>query len=164
MDFFASNLAMILLAVVGIGLVVVEMFLPGIGLPGISGLLMLLAFIWLVFRAYGAVWGIIACLGVIALVTAAIVVSLRSAKNGRLSRSALFLRQPAESAPEVAKEKESLVGREGVTQTPLRPSGIVLIGGERKSVVTEGEFLDAGKTVRVIHVNGSRIVVEPVSE
>ena len=162
MDFFASNLAMILLAVVGIGLVVVEMFLPGIGLPGISGLLMLLAFIWLVFRAYGAVWGIAACLGVIALVTAAIVVSLRSANKGRLSRSALFLKQPAESAPEA--KKDSLVGREGVTQTPLRPSGIVLIGGERKSVVTEGEFLDAGKTVRIIHVNGSRIVVEPVSK
>ena len=66
--------------------------------------------------------------------------------------------------PEAKKEKDSLVGREGVTQTPLRPSGIVLIGGERKSVVTEGEFLDAGKTVRIIHVNGSRIVVEPVSK
>ena len=164
MDFFASNLAMILLAVVGIGLVVVEMFLPGIGLPGISGLLMLLAFIWLVFRAYGAVWGIAACLGVIALVTAAIVVSLRSAKNGRLSRSALFLKQTAENVPPAGQKTDPLVGREGVTQTPLRPSGIVLIGGERKSVVTEGEFLDAGKTVRIIHVNGSRIVVEPVSK
>ena len=113
MDFFASNVTMIILAIVGIGLIVVEMFLPGIGLPGVSGLIMLMAAIWLVWRAYGALWGI---------------------------------------------------GREGVTQTPLRPSGIIVIDGERKSVVTEGEFLDAGKTVRIIHVNGSRIVVEPVSK
>ena len=164
MDFFASNVAMILLAVVGIGLIVVEMFLPGIGLPGISGLIMLLVSIGLVWGAYGPVWGIVACLAVIALVTAAVVISLRSAKKGRLSRSALFLKQAPESTPPPIQEKASLVGREGVTQTPLRPSGIILIDGERKSVVTEGEFLDAGKTVRIIHVNGSRIVVEPVSE
>ena len=54
------------------------------------------------------------------------------------------------------------VRRNGTTfRISMRP---VLIGGERKSVVTEGEFLDAGKTVRIIHVNGSRIVVEPVSK
>ena len=164
MDFFASNVTMILLAVVGIGLIVLEMFLPGIGLPGISGLIMLLAAIGLVWRAYGAVWGIVACLAVIALVTAAIVISLKSAKNGRLSRSALFLKQTPENASQEEKKKASLVGREGVTQTPLRPSGIILLDGERKSVVTEGEFLDAGKPVRIIHVNGSRIVVEPVSK
>ena len=164
MDFFASNVTMIILAIVGIGLIVVEMFLPGIGLPGVSGLIMLMAAIWLVWRAYGALWGIVACLVVIALVTAAIVISLRSAKKGRLSRSALFLKQQPDTAPETEKEKASLVGREGVTQTPLRPSGIIVIDGERKSVVTEGEFLDAGKPVRIIHVNGSRIVVEPVSK
>lgn len=164
MDFFASNVTMILLAVVGIGLIVLEMFLPGIGLPGISGLIMLLAAIGLVWRAYGAVWGIVACLAVIALVTTAIVISLKSAKNGRLSRSALFLKQTPDSAQKEEKKKASLVGREGVTQTPLRPSGIILLDGERKSVVTEGEFLDAGKPVRIIHVNGSRIVVEPVSK
>ena len=153
MDFFASNVTMILLAVVGIGLIVLEMFLPGIGLPGISGLIMLLAAIGLVWRAYGAVWGIVACLAVIALVTTAIVISLKSAKK-----------QTPDSAQQEEKKKASLVGREGVTQTPLRPSGIILLDGERKSVVTEGEFLDAGKPVRIIHVNGSRIVVEPVSK
>ena len=41
---------------------------------------------------------------------------------------------------------------------------IILLDGERKSVVTEGDYLDAGKTVRITHVNGSRIVVEPVSK
>ena len=51
----------------------------------------------------------------------------------------------------------SVAGGDGQIIAPL-------IGGERKSVVTEGEFLDAGKTVRIIHVNGSRIVVEPVSK
>lgn len=54
------------------------------------------------------------------------------------------------------------VGREGMAQTPLRPSGIVEIGDERLDVITRGDLIDKGTRVRVAEVHGSRIIVEPV--
>ena len=43
MDFIMQNLPIIICAVIGIVLLVVEFFMPGFGLPGIAGLLLLAA-------------------------------------------------------------------------------------------------------------------------
>ena len=53
----------------------------------------------------------------------------------------------------------ALVGRVGQAASPLRPGGVVEIDGERLDVVTEGEFLESGTMVRVLYVQGNRIVV-----
>jgi membrane-bound serine protease (ClpP class) len=53
----------------------------------------------------------------------------------------------------------SLVGRQGVAQTSLRPSGKVVLGEELIDVVSAGEFLKAGTPVEVISVHGMRVVV-----
>ena len=56
-----------------------------------------------------------------------------------------------------------LVGVEGVTVTPLRPAGTMLVGEDRIDVVADGEFLAKGATVRVVEVEGTRVVVEAVT-
>ena len=53
----------------------------------------------------------------------------------------------------------AMVGRTGVTATPLRPAGVIEIDGQRLDVVTEGEFVAAGTAVRVLYVQGNRVVV-----
>lgn len=53
----------------------------------------------------------------------------------------------------------ALVGRTGTAATVLRPAGTAEIGGERVDVVTEGEFVEAGAALRVLYVDGSRVVV-----
>ncbi|MBD8003613.1 NfeD family protein [Bacillus norwichensis] len=55
-----------------------------------------------------------------------------------------------------------LIGREGVTVTPLRPSGTVKIDDERLDVVAEGSFIENDTAVKVVKVEGSRIVVRPI--
>lgn len=50
-------------------------------------------------------------------------------------------------------------GRTGVAATPLHPAGIATIEGTRYSVVTNGEYIDAGTTVIVTQHFGTRIVV-----
>jgi len=57
-----------------------------------------------------------------------------------------------------------LVGQQGRALTPLRPGGTVLIGNERIDAITEGKFVEANTLVKVIHVEGSRVVVEPIGE
>ncbi|MGB4213854.1 MAG: NfeD family protein [Dethiobacteria bacterium] len=44
--------------------------------------------------------------------------------------------------------------------TPLRPAGSARIGERRIDVVSEGEFIAAGVPVKVVLVEGSRVVVQ----
>lgn len=57
---------------------------------------------------------------------------------------------------------EDLVGLEGMTMSPLRPSGIARLNDRRYDVVTRGEMLDRGVRVKVIEVSGNRVVVKEV--
>ncbi len=63
--------------------------------------------------------------------------------------------------PEMMKDKErsALVGKIGVTDTELRPSGTVLIDNEIYDAKTDGEFIEAGRGVRVTRVRGKKIFV-----
>jgi membrane-bound ClpP family serine protease len=53
----------------------------------------------------------------------------------------------------------ALVGRTGTAATVLRPTGTMAIEGERVDVVTEGEYLEEGAAIRVLYVQGNRVVV-----
>lgn len=58
------------------------------------------------------------------------------------------------------KPQEGFVGRDGTAVSALKPSGIVLVEGTRLNVVTEGEYVEAGEKVRVVKVDGFRVVVQ----
>ncbi|AGL00843.1 NfeD family protein [Desulfoscipio gibsoniae] len=57
------------------------------------------------------------------------------------------------------KELVDYAGQVGITLTPLRPSGAAEVGGERLDVVSEGGFIPAGAKIKVVRVEGIRIVV-----
>ena len=57
-------------------------------------------------------------------------------------------------------EYGSLLGKEGVALTLLRPAGTAIIEGDKVSVVTEGDFIEKDSRIRVLKVEGYRIVVE----
>ncbi len=54
---------------------------------------------------------------------------------------------------------ESLVGKQGQAATDLRPSGWVNISDQRIFVVTEGEFVTKDAPVKILAVEGNRVVV-----
>jgi len=54
----------------------------------------------------------------------------------------------------------SLLGKEAKVLTALRPAGTILLDGKRLDAVSNGTIIDAGEQVRVIEVQGNRIVVE----
>ena len=54
------------------------------------------------------------------------------------------------------------VGEEGTTVSPLRPSGKIQVDDYTVDVVTEGDFVEGGQTVRVIGKQGAKVVVRPV--
>ena len=57
------------------------------------------------------------------------------------------------------KDHSALLGKIGITDTELRPSGTVLIDNEIYDAKTDGEFLEAGRGVRVMRVKGKKIFV-----
>ena len=57
-----------------------------------------------------------------------------------------------------------LIAREGLVLTLLRPAGTVEIDGQLFDVVSEGKFVKPGAKVRVISVNGNRIVVRAMED
>jgi membrane-bound serine protease (ClpP class) len=60
-------------------------------------------------------------------------------------------------------ESGELIEREGLTHTKLRPSGIAIIDDRRVDVVSESALMiEAGVRIRVVKVEGNRVVVRPV--
>ncbi len=77
----------------------------------------------------------------------------------------LFLRDAAggdaDGTPEAA-EYRSLVGKTGVAETTLRPSGAVRIDGKRVMASAESELIQKGTQVEVIDSTGMNVIVRPV--
>jgi len=81
---------------------------------------------------------------------------LRQAAQGK-GHSELFL-QESDALGEQA-DMQVLVGRCGNTTSVLRPAGIGDFDGVRLNVVTEGGYIEKGKPIEIIRVDGARIVV-----
>ena len=58
----------------------------------------------------------------------------------------------------------SLVGKEGTALTTLRPSGMALIEDKRFNVVTDGEYIEKDSPIRIVKIEGTRIVVSVVEK
>ena len=60
------------------------------------------------------------------------------------------------------RDFQHLLGKEGTTLTPLRPAGTAMIDGERYDVVSDGGYMDPNKPIKVIKVEGTRVVVREI--
>ncbi|MEG1523707.1 MAG: NfeD family protein [Clostridia bacterium] len=152
----------IICLVVGLLLLLIEMFTPGFGVAGVSGVLCMIA---VVIMQFG--WGnprvatyILAI--VLLILTLAIIVFVRSFQRGRLSRSFLVLNDSisAASSPDITTAKTDLIGKIGIALTPLRPAGIAQIDGQRLDVMTAGAFIEKDTTVEVVNAEGMHILVK----
>ena len=61
-------------------------------------------------------------------------------------------------------EQPELLNQAGIAYTQLRPSGTALINGKRVDVVTEGSLIERGSAIRVVGIEGMRVVVRAVAE
>jgi len=146
--------------VLGFLLLLIEAFLiPGFGFAGILGGVFILGGSGLVWYDAGPAAGLATLLG---SGGAAVVFAWLFVRSSAARRFVLDRRLDGEAR--LRHELIELAGRQGTAVTNLRPAGSVEIDGERYDVVTEGEFVAPGTAVRVIEVEGFRVVVEPVPE
>lgn len=154
-----GSIPSLLCLIVGVALVIVEMMMPGFGIPGISGIILLVAGI---ATTGGTMAQMLALAGVVLVVLLiATPFCLRAIAKGRLEKHKIVLDTVSLEGTGSPKG-DKLIGREGVAQTMLRPAGIALVGNDKLNVVTGGDFIPEGARVRVERVEGNRIVVAAV--
>jgi membrane-bound ClpP family serine protease len=154
-----------IMLVVGLTLVMVEIFIPSGGVIGFLSFASIIAAIVMAFYQSGPTVGImflsVACLAVPALLMAAFRLLPRTPMGKRLLPS-------IPTADEVLPDREErrrlrqLVGRVGEAKSKMLPSGAVMIAGQTLDAMSEGQPIEAGQSVRVIDVRGTMIVVRPV--
>ena len=151
----------IICVLAGVILLIVEAFMPGFGVPGISGIILLLAGVAMPWYEYGAMVGLGTTVAVLALVGVAISVSLKSASSGRLSKSDLILND-TETPPSENADMQLLVGKEGVVKNTLRPVGTAEFDCGKLHVTSDGEYVSEGQKVRIVRVEGTQIFVNKI--
>ena len=89
--------------------------------------------------------------------------SRSSKKNaGMLDELVLDERQQNRKGYTSVTDKSRFLGAIGVCVTDLRPAGTITVEGEPVDVVTEGSFVKQGDIVKVINVDGSRVLVRQI--
>lgn len=160
--FILENLPILVCFLCGLGLLIAEVFMPGFGLPGIGGIILEGAAIFFSYRIHGSLAALIITVIILAVIAVVISLALRSAKNGKLSKSDIILtnEETSEQGFSATQEMQYFVGRTGVAKTPLRPAGIVDFDGVKLSVVSDGEYVPKDAIVVVDRVNGASLVVK----
>ncbi len=151
------------LFLLGIILIILEAFVvPGFGVTGVAGIAGILGSIFLV--APTPQYAVISLLIAILLTIVLVVISIKHMKTRKIWKKLILSnRTDTESGYTVPNvDNANLVGKEGVSITPLRPAGAIELDGERIDVVTEGDFLPAGTMVRVMGLDGTRIIVRAI--
>lgn len=144
----------LIVLVIGLLLLFTEVaVVPGFGVAGILGILALGAGAVAAWTELGPFWGGIT--GGAAVVAA--VVMLFWLPKSRAGRKMVLEHSQAHATSQ--RDRSSLLGRRGITVTPLRPIGRVRFGADEVDVVTEGEYVDRNQEVEVMTVEGPRVVV-----
>ena len=147
----------IALMVAGMALIAIEVLvIPGFGLIGVLGIASMVGSAYLAHVELGPTYAALAV--VVGLVAGGAMFWLfpRTAAG-----KAMVLKTEVKGRA-ARPELRELDGREGVVVSDLRPSGAVEIDGRPVDVVTESGYVEAGTKVRVVRVEGARVVVEPL--
>ncbi len=155
-----TNLWPVIIFLAGIVLVLVELTIPGFGIFGISGLVAMVAGI--ILAAPSARQGVTSMVIALtaALVSIPFIIKIFG-KTKAFRKLVLSNEETVENGYVHATAAHDLTGQRGVAVTVLRPAGVAMIGGIRTDVYSQGDFIERGADVRVIRMEGTKVVVAP---
>lgn len=156
---------------IGILLLLLEILvIPGFGITGISGIVLILLGIYLSLVKHpldvggkAQVYSALSTLSLSIILTFIIVVLTWKflPKTGLWKRIILDFSETKRAGFQLTPSFEQYLGKSGKSLTVLRPTGRALIKGNTLDVITEGEFIDKDKEIKVVKVEGNKIIVKP---
>jgi len=144
----------ITLILAGAALLLLETVLPGM-IAGIVGFGCLVGGVIVAYVDFGAHTGNIVLISVVAGMIGATLWWMKFFPDSRFAK--VFISQ--RTVGDIGTERPELINQIGTALTNLRPSGTAVINGKRVDVVTEGSMIERGTPVKVIAVEGLRVVV-----
>jgi membrane-bound serine protease (ClpP class) len=146
-----------LLIAVGLILLFLETLLPGL-IAGALGMLSLAAAVGYAYVEFGARTGNTTLLIVLVALVLSTVLWVKFFPDSAVARVFVLNR----TIGTVGAEKPELLGHIGTAVTSLRPAGTALFNGKRVDVVADGAFIEKGRNVKVIAIEGLRVVVRAI--
>ena len=180
----------ILVFVIGVGLLVVEVFvIPGFGLAGFAGLAAIVTALVMAmvevdipisvsfelgYVQDGLTAAALRVLVALALAVVGMIVLARYLPSSRFGSWMVFKSEPSRElgsdggtagagGESFTANNSHLLGKVGIAKTVLRPTGIAAIEGERVQVTSDGDYVDAGTRIEVTSVDGHRVLVRTAS-
>jgi len=157
----SSLLAATGLLVIGMLLFLIEAMIPSFGAIGVIGAVAMIGAVVMAFHT-SAVAGIVFLIAGPVGAVLLFLTGLRLLPKTKIGKSFILEGPAREKEMTVDPGYKRLEGKEGVTQSVLRPAGIALIEDERVSVQTEGEVIEKNVRIKVVKVVGNKIFVERV--
>ncbi len=156
----------LVLVVVGLGLIVLELFIPSGGILGFLAAVAIVASVVLGFMSSSS-HGVLLLVVNMVIVPVAVVQALKWWPRTPIGRRVLLDvpdeedLKPHDPELEALKRLEGQVGR---ARSPMLPSGAIEVEGRVYDAISQGVAIDPGQWVRVVEVKGNRIVVRPLDE
>ena len=147
----------ITLVVIGLAALAVELLvIPGFGVAGLLGVVFLAGAAVSAWVLFGALWGglIVALSMVITIAFTIFIFKSRTVKKRLILSTAL-----EKGGGTASGDLSGLIGAVGLAQSDLRPAGIAMVDNERIDVVSEGGFVEKGTEIKVVAVDGPRVIV-----
>ncbi|MEA4960342.1 NfeD family protein [Lutispora sp.] len=157
------NALTVFLYVLGLVLLAIEGLMPGFGVAGVSGIICVIISVAMITSSiYEALLLIIATIAILVLV---IVMMYKLGYGSKYMKFLILDTEQKQEEGYTSSEKDvSFIGKTGVAETPLRPSGVVTIDGKRTNAQSQGEFIDKGAKVIVSEVDSMKIIVKKSEE
>ncbi len=146
----------IALALAGVALLFLEMFLPGM-IAGIIGAILLIAAVVNAYYDLGVAAGNVTLLAACAATAGLWWFWATKFQHTRFGRRMTLT--AADTGTSQAAGLAGLAGQTGTAITPLRPSGTILVAGKRVDAITGGDFVEKGTSVRIVRIEGSGVIV-----
>ena len=155
------SLYQIALFIGGVIFIIIEILTPTIGLlAGIGVVAILYSLILAMGGDINAIYMMAISL-VIAIIIFAVI--LKKLPSSRLWKKLILTNTSSTEQGYVSSiDYSKYLNKEGVVLSELRPSGSVEIDGVPVDVVSEGKFISKGEKVRVVKIEGVRIIVRRV--
>lgn len=163
-------LTALILALVGLVIVSIEMFVPSGGLLGILAAVCLLSSVYCVYQAwylkghYGLFITFVVSL--LVLIPTVVGTTLYWLPRTRFGQHLFVMPQSLEELTPFVDEEQrlrALVHQRGKAITMFSPGGIALVKNEKHHAESEGVLIEAGDEVVVVGVKANRLVVRPAS-
>lgn len=156
-----------ILLIVGLSLVMAEIFVPSGGIIGFLSFTSIVASIVLAFAKGGGTAGVIfltiACLAV-PMALAAAFRFLPDTPMGKRLLPSIPTTEEVMPDSEQRRWLQQLVGKVGRAKSKMLPSGAVTVDGQTVDAMSQGIPIEPGQAVKIIEVRGAMVVVTPVDE